>query len=248
MSQETPTGRVLIIEDDRDTRDAIVELLTDEGFDVLGVRGVKEALAKVDKESFSLIIADVFDRGIARWPDIESLIELADPTPVGACTASRLKPEEGVTARLAFFLEKPFPPERLLQLVAKYAANPESVGRFRAQTQSYFQALSECDWHKLGALCSDNVTYFFPTADPNFGKKVEGRDAFVRFSEQTFAQFKDAKFTLKALAPLEQGVVASYETKWSGGAATGAVVLRFDGEKICRIGVRTDVAALTSPA
>src|SRR5688572_6929414 len=104
VSATSPTAKVLLIEDDLDTRVAIAEFIRDEGFAVDTARSVKDAFQLVDKHSYSLVLSDVWDRGIARWPDIGRLIDMVDPTPVGACTASRVQPPPDVSPRLAFFL------------------------------------------------------------------------------------------------------------------------------------------------
>lgn len=52
------TGRVLIVDDDPDTRDAIVQALDFSGFDVFGVRSGKIALDVLPNSNVEVVIAD----------------------------------------------------------------------------------------------------------------------------------------------------------------------------------------------
>lgn len=248
----TPVGKILLIEDDADTREAMVELLVDEGFVVDTASNVLQALPEVSKKSYSLIVADVWDRGVSRWEEIDRLVDLADPSPVAACTASRTRPTQAILERLAFYLEKPFAAERLLMLASEHCGNEENIERYRPQAEGYFAALTRKDWKALGALCTDDVAYFFPAVHPKFGRRVDGRDAFLKFSEETFQQFPDVAFEITSIAPLARGVVVGYRSTWNRASASpqsveGAVVLRIEGDKISRIGIRMDVSQLTEP-
>lgn len=223
----------------------MLEFLTDEGFLVETAPSVTRVLSEVEKRSYSLIVADVFDRGVSRWPEIERLIELSDPTPVAVCTASRTPPPGDVLRRLSFYLEKPFQAERLLQLVSEHSGAQGNVDLYRPQAEAYFAALTKKDWDSLAALCSEDVVYFFPTPHPEFGRKVEGRDAFIAFTREIFAQFPATRFTIVSLSPLANGVVASYRADSEQGtpgakSSEGAVVLRISDGKVCRIGIRME--------
>lgn len=248
MSAKSSKARLLLIEDDHDTREAVVELIRDEGFGIDAVRKVTEAFELVDKQSYSLILSDVWESGEPRWPEIERLCELAEPTPVAACTASRERPPPALAARLAFFLEKPFAPERLLSLLARYAGDSSAVDRYRAATVAYFDALTRKDWRALGELCSEDVRYYFPTSHPRYGRQVSGRSEFLEFSRETFegGPFADARFEVSSISPLDSGVVADWVGTWNHAAnlparTEGSIVLKFNEAGLHRIGVRLDV-------
>lgn len=55
MSAKSSKARLLLIEDDRDTREAAAEFIRDEGFAIGTVRTVTEAFEVIDKQSYSLI-------------------------------------------------------------------------------------------------------------------------------------------------------------------------------------------------
>ena len=60
-------SRILIVEDDRNTLAGLVEILKDEGYDVVGVESGKRALKILEREPFDLMLTDL------RMPDIDGL-------------------------------------------------------------------------------------------------------------------------------------------------------------------------------
>jgi DNA-binding NtrC family response regulator len=59
--------RILLVEDDRNTLAGLVEILKDEGYDVVGVESGKKALKILEREQFDLMLTDL------RMPDIDGL-------------------------------------------------------------------------------------------------------------------------------------------------------------------------------
>lgn len=60
-------SRILIVEDDRNTLAGLVEILKEEGYDVVGVESGKKALKILECEQFDLMLTDL------RMPDIDGL-------------------------------------------------------------------------------------------------------------------------------------------------------------------------------
>lgn len=60
-------SRILIVEDDRNTLAGLVEIIKDEGYDVVGVESGKKALKILEREQFDLMLTDL------RMPDIDGL-------------------------------------------------------------------------------------------------------------------------------------------------------------------------------
>ena len=52
-------ARVLIVEDDRNTLSGLVEILSQEGYDVEGVDGARKALKKLGKEQYEVLLTDL---------------------------------------------------------------------------------------------------------------------------------------------------------------------------------------------
>ena len=50
---------VLVVEDDKDLREALCDSLTLEGFEVVGVEHGKRALAVVNSRYFNIVVSDV---------------------------------------------------------------------------------------------------------------------------------------------------------------------------------------------
>jgi CheY-like chemotaxis protein len=120
--------RVLVVEDDQDSREAIVDLLTVEGYDAEGARDGKEALEILHKGDFrpDVIILDLY------MPTMNGQ-ELRDALqaearfkhiPVIVCTgALAAPPEPGAFDTL----EKPIDIDSLLAVVRRgCAARPKS--------------------------------------------------------------------------------------------------------------------------
>ncbi len=60
-------ARILIVEDDLNTLSGLVEIIKDEGYDVIGVESGKRALRILEREQFDLMLTDL------RMPDIDGL-------------------------------------------------------------------------------------------------------------------------------------------------------------------------------
>ena len=58
-------ARILIVEDDLNTLSGLVEILKDEGYDVVGVESGKKAVKALEREQFDLMLTDL------RMPDID---------------------------------------------------------------------------------------------------------------------------------------------------------------------------------
>ncbi len=60
-------ARILIVEDDLNTLSGLIEIIKDEGYDVVGVESGKKALRLLERELFDLMLTDL------RMPDIDGL-------------------------------------------------------------------------------------------------------------------------------------------------------------------------------
>src|SRR5262249_3963345 len=94
-----PTARtpILVVEDDGDIREALRDLLTDEGYGVTLATSPDEAIALCDRQAFACILMDLF-RHLAHVQDpmasARALLTSVAPTPVLLVTAWPLDPEE----------------------------------------------------------------------------------------------------------------------------------------------------------
>jgi CheY-like chemotaxis protein len=112
---------VLVVEDDRPTRELIVDLLREEGYTVEAAETGAEALALLDRalHRFCLILLDVNLPQVDGLAVLRYLADAGLPVPVIAMSASATQLTNAVAAGAREVLPKPFGLEQLLTLVAQ---------------------------------------------------------------------------------------------------------------------------------
>ncbi|WP_263261037.1 sigma-54 dependent transcriptional regulator [Pseudomonas sp. RIT-PI-S] len=115
--------KILLVEDDRALREALVDTLLLAGHDYVAVACAEQALARVEREAFSLVISDVNMPGMdghgllqrlrASWPQLPVLLMTAHGSVQRAVEAMR----QGAVD----YLVKPFDAKALLQLIGRHA-------------------------------------------------------------------------------------------------------------------------------
>ena len=112
------TRRVLVIEDDRDLRENIGELLGDEGYEVALAENGKEGLRQARQRRPGIIVLDLMMPVMNGWEFCEA--QRMDPVlaeiPVIVISAAAQCPPAAADA----FLPKPFDGERLIELVDRH--------------------------------------------------------------------------------------------------------------------------------
>jgi DNA-binding response OmpR family regulator len=131
--------RVLVVEDDRDTRTMVEEVLIDGGFDVDTAGDSDTALRKIAATRYDLAIVDLM------LPDLDGVLLHHKIARVDPQLARRLLFTTGFTDRPAVidflrrtasgFLAKPFRPDELLGAVSAVLSTEAKTGRARAATQ-----------------------------------------------------------------------------------------------------------------
>jgi CheY-like chemotaxis protein len=113
---------VLVVDDDRDIRETLQELLEDEGYPAMGAKNGADALARMHERRPSLVVLDLFmpvmDGAEFRRRQLEDPA-LAD-VPVLVVSAAAGLDERVEAMRPDGYLEKPIRLERLLELVARF--------------------------------------------------------------------------------------------------------------------------------
>lgn len=117
------TVRVLVVDDDRDLREAIIDLLGDEGYDVASAENGAEALEALRNTLPHIILLDLM------MPVIDGYEfrarQLADPCtahiPVIAMTASGSEDQRIHVLQAQAFMRKPFDFKLLLSLIELHA-------------------------------------------------------------------------------------------------------------------------------
>jgi CheY-like chemotaxis protein len=124
MTRDTGTDRrqILVVDDDKDIRETLQELLEDEGYEVFTARNGGEALERVRAGRPGLVILDLFMPGMDGAEFRRR--QLADPdlalVPVVVVSAAAGLEERVAWMRAAGHLEKPIRLEELLSLITRF--------------------------------------------------------------------------------------------------------------------------------
>ena len=237
-------ARVLVVDDEEGIREALRFLLEDAGYDVSAVSSLDAALELIDREPVHLILTEMF---FGRRKDaqkvLQTLLRQAAPTPVGLVTAWNVTLTEAQQAEFAFIIAKPFDIDQLLTQIAASIRTPltDEQQRQAQVARAYFAALTAQDWDALIELCTDNVIYFLPGPAALAGTQV-GKQTFRAYTEETFAQFLDARFEDVQVYASPSGLATRYRGTWrmpdgSQPVMMGAVHFQFEGDRIKQIGV-----------
>lgn len=111
-------GRKVLITDDSDfLRGVVAELLTSYGFEVSEVRGGKEALDRLSKENFDILLLDIAMPEMDGFEALEKIREAYPKLPVVMLSArsSASNVRRALTMGAAGFVAKPFNVEGLLE-------------------------------------------------------------------------------------------------------------------------------------
>ena len=115
-----PLPPVLVVDDERNMRLSLQDMLTTDKLPVKTVESAEEAMSLLERDSFLLVITDVrlggmngvefMKRALQRWPELPFLMITAHATPRLAV--------EAIKAGAMEYLPKPFAPEELLHVVS----------------------------------------------------------------------------------------------------------------------------------
>jgi DNA-binding NtrC family response regulator len=120
---KVPLPPILVVDDERNMRLSLQDLLAGEHYSVKTVESAEEALGLLEQEAYLMVLTDVhlggmsgkdfMKRALQRWPDLPFLMITAYATPRLAV--------EAIKSGAMDYLPKPFAPEELLHAVAKCA-------------------------------------------------------------------------------------------------------------------------------
>lgn len=241
--------RLLLLEDDPDALELLQALLANGGFEVVVASQPAQARAILERQAFDLVISDLLfgthdiDQS---WTTLDQFVALARPAPVGVMTGWQVDPDRMTRHGLAFVLQKPC---RRSQLFAQIADTlhlpPLSTTRIEI-LRAYFESLELRAYDVLGELCTDDVVYELPGSHPTLSTIIEGKAAFIAFTQQTFQTFRAPHFEVAAMRPLPNGAVVEYAGTWRDATSNephsiqGAVMFRFRDSRIAHIAIRLD--------
>jgi CheY-like chemotaxis protein len=111
---------VLVVDDERDIREAVAEVLKDEGYEVLDARDGAEGLRQLRAHHPSVVLLDLMMPGMNGWEFCAARKRDPELSAIPVIVISALGNVSGVDAEA--FLQKPFELEALLSTVRQCAA------------------------------------------------------------------------------------------------------------------------------
>jgi CheY-like chemotaxis protein len=108
--------RVLVVEDDRDNRELMTQILEGAGYDVVAVEDGADAIAFAARDRPGLVVLDLKLRDVDGWQVLASIREKPGLDDVPVVVVSALL-RASVPPKVTF-LKKPFLPAELLAVVA----------------------------------------------------------------------------------------------------------------------------------
>jgi CheY-like chemotaxis protein len=234
-------SRILIADDDPDIREALVEILSGEGYETVAVASAEAALEALDTQVFQAVLTDIFGApGEERLAQVDAIARRAQPIPVGVISGWHVADGELRQHGLRFAMQKPFDISELLVAVAQMRGEPldPRSDPAAALAMRYFEALEKKDWDGLVALCAEDVRFEGPRSPE---VELLGRDALRSHAVEMFTLFRDARFSDFICYATPGGIAVRYLGSWTRNGErvqlAGTALLRIDGGIIARIGV-----------
>src|SRR5688572_25839766 len=127
----SPKGRILCTEDDADTRDLIVFLLRNDGYDVTCADNTEETISLAKSQAFDLYLVDSWLPGGSGFTLTKEIREFDNKTPVLFYSAAAYESDKlrALNAGAQGYLVKPIAPEVLLAEVGRLIENSKMAYR-----------------------------------------------------------------------------------------------------------------------
>jgi len=114
--------RILVVDDDEMVLMALNELLRPEGYDVHTISSGTEALRRLEKEDYDLLMLDIIMPGMDGFELCKRIrkIDRYGETPIVFLTAKSREEDriQGLEAGANLFLSKPISPDKLLGIIS----------------------------------------------------------------------------------------------------------------------------------
>jgi len=108
-----------VVDDESDIRQAVAEILVEEGYQVAGASDGEEALAQVRSFHPQVVLLDLMMPGMSGWEFLRAQQRDPELRGIPVIVLSALGGERGIAAQ--GFIEKPFDLEELLRAVRQHA-------------------------------------------------------------------------------------------------------------------------------
>jgi CheY-like chemotaxis protein len=244
MNPACPQPRILVVEQDAELLQVIATLLEEEGYEVITVAALEDALEQLDRQVFNLALVDLFiGRSSHAFTEGNILRRRAHPTPVGLLTTQDLASEDAIHQGFAFLLSEPFEIDELLSLVATSLNQPLSLEQqhLAAIVRRFFVALENADWPTITTLCTKDLAYFPSTTALATQRKIQGLRAYLAYAEAARHTMPASRYSNIMLFARPKGLAARYQVSWlppddMPRQMTGSTLFHFRGERIAQIG------------
>jgi two-component system, response regulator, stage 0 sporulation protein F len=121
-----PPGPILVVDDDRGLREALVGLLEDEGHAVIAAGDGRAALQAIQISHPSLVLLDMRMPGLNGWDLARELTQRGITLPIVVMTAARDAAAWAAEIGAVAYLAKPFDLPELLDIVERLLDRPPS--------------------------------------------------------------------------------------------------------------------------
>lgn len=247
IDKSTSERRILIAEHDSSIRELVATLLHSEGYETDEAATLQEALERVEANAYDLVLSDLLVPHMQppTLLNIKQLQQRCHPTPVGIVTGWRIEPQAVSNARFAFFLEKPFDLEVLLQRIAD-RLNPPFTTEQAQQAHAIrraLQALSAGDWETMRALCTSTLCYYMLTRSVFTSERaLIGIDAYLAYAQLLRSRLPGFQVDHVVNFQHLKGLITRYQTNWQAPDGewlhySNSAICRFQGARISQIGV-----------
>jgi CheY-like chemotaxis protein len=121
LSSTTGKMKILMVDDDPDVSEVLELMLTQMGHDVTAATEGKEAIARFVRDSYDLVITDVFMPEISGWEVVEAVKQKSPQTPVFLITGwgRQLDREQITRSGINGIINKPFSKQAISDEIAR---------------------------------------------------------------------------------------------------------------------------------
>ena len=167
-----PRGRILLVDDDRALRHVLTELLTDAGYAVDQAADGPEALGRLGRGAFDIVLLDIGLPGMSGL-DVLAHARAAASPPIAIMMTADDTPETllaAVRGQAYRYLRKPFAPSAIVEVIADAMATAPSAA------MSIDVVSARPEWVELVAPCvlemADRIQSFVMQLDTNLSEPV----------------------------------------------------------------------------
>ena len=141
-ASDKPKAKILVIDDEQIVHDSVSRILEEEGYRIDGALRVAEALDKIAKESYDLVLTDLMMPDDSGMKAVEAVAETYPLCGVVMFTgyATVESAVESMKIGALDYLPKPFTPEELVQTVEQALVKTFKARRDREIEETYTEA------------------------------------------------------------------------------------------------------------